>query len=101
MKVTDIDSDRMLIRIDQSKEQKGWYSNPSEKLLVLLRRYVKEYDRLGICLKGRMAANICSSYSGAYEPTQKATRHHQESHAAHHKLRHSFATHLPNNGMDT
>ncbi len=43
LKIKDIDSDRMQIRIDQGKGQKDRYSILSEKVLALLREYVNEY----------------------------------------------------------
>jgi len=42
LKIKDIDSDRMQIRINQGKGQKDRYSILSEKVLKLLREYVKE-----------------------------------------------------------
>src|SRR5690625_4718094 len=44
LKIRDIDSDRMQIRIHQGKVQKDRYSILSEKVLTLLRDYVKEYQ---------------------------------------------------------
>ena len=43
LKIRDIDSDRMQIRIHQGKGKKDRYSVLSEKVLVLLREYAKEF----------------------------------------------------------
>ena len=43
LKIKDIDSDRMQIRIVQSKGKKDRYTLLSKKTLVVLRKYFKEY----------------------------------------------------------
>ena len=43
LKVKDIDSDRMQIRIQQSKGKKDRYTLLSKKTLITLRQYFKEY----------------------------------------------------------
>src|SRR5690625_675407 len=43
LKIRDIDSDRMQIRIHQGKGKKDRYSVLSEKVLALLREYAKEF----------------------------------------------------------
>ena len=44
LKISDIDSARMQIRISQSKGKKGWYAILAPNVLKLLRYYVKEYE---------------------------------------------------------
>ncbi len=43
LKVSDIDSKRMMVRIEQSKGRKDRYTTLSEKLLVTLREYWRRY----------------------------------------------------------
>ena len=43
LKLTDIDSDRRTVRIEQGKEKKDRYSILSQKLLIALREYWQVY----------------------------------------------------------
>ena len=57
LKIRDIDSDRLQIRIHQGKGQKDRYSLLSPKVLLLLREYVSEYKPKNISSKGSMVVN--------------------------------------------
>lgn len=100
LKLKDIDSDRMQIRIEQGKGQKDRYSILSEKVLVLLRKYVEEYQPTEYLFEGQGGGQYSAS------SIQALMRRHKKQcgitkKATPHTLRHSFATHLLDNGTDT
>ena len=99
LKLNDIDSDRMLIHIKDSKRNKDRYSILSHTLLKELREYFIQYRPKEFLFEG----NDGSSYS----PTSVAKIVKQASIKAKifknvtpHTLRHTFATHLLESGTD-
>ncbi len=99
IKISDIDSDSMQIRIHQAKGKKDRYSLLSPKVLELLRRYVSEYKPKEYLFEGQNGGK----YSSA-SVQQLMRRHRKKANikkkATPHTLRHSFATHLLDNGTD-
>ena len=97
--ISDIDSDRMKIRITQGKGKKDRFVMLSEKLLVTMRQYFKEYKPTDFLFEGQKGGayssksiqNIMKNGVKKAGITKKATPH---------TLRHSFATHLLEQGCD-
>ena len=99
LKITDIDSRRMLIRISNSKGNKDRYTLLSEKLVELLRDYFRFYRPKHWLFEGQgggpySATSIENIFRKALRKA-KITKH-----ATPHTLRHSFATHLLEQGIN-
>ena len=99
LKIKDIDSNRMQIRVEQSKGKKDRYTLLSTKTLLILRDYFKEYrpkeflfeGQDGGCYSTRSIQNIFRDAVEKAKINKKVTVH---------SLRHSFATHLLENGTN-
>jgi len=99
LKITDIDSDRNQIRISQSKGKKDRYTLLSPKTLVLLREYFKAYKPKIYLFEGQNGEKYSARSIQTFfqEVLHKAK---VKKKATVHTLRHSFATHLLENGTD-
>jgi site-specific recombinase XerD len=96
----DIDSSRMLIRVRQGKGRKDRYTLLSEKALVLLRIYWSVYRPQKWLFPGQKAQNPVD-LSTVRKVFKKACRDAGiRKPASVHTLRHSFATHLIEEGVD-
>ena len=99
VKLTDIDSGRMQVRIVQAKGKKDRYSLLSVRLLEVLREYFKEYKPREWLFEGAMGGQYSvSSIQAIMKDSMKKAGIKKK--ASVHTLRHSFATHLLENGTD-
>ena len=99
LKLEDIDSKRMLIRVVDAKGNKDRYTLLSEKTLVDLRAYYKEYRPSSYLFEGQVKAQYSANSVGNVI-AQAVIKAGIKTKVTAHTLRHSFATHLLENGTD-
>ena len=99
LKISDIDSERMLIRITLSKGYKDRYTLLSGKLIRLLRDYYKIYHPKYWLFEGQRGGQYsATSIENIFRKAMKNA--HITKYATPHTLRHSFATHLLEQGIN-
>jgi len=100
LKIGDIDSDRMLIRIDQGKGRKDRHVMLSPSLLELLRDYYREARPAGWLFPGQNRVDPISTrqFNRAFGVACDFAEIKKK--VSPHTLRHSFATHLLEGGTD-
>jgi site-specific recombinase XerD len=100
LRPTDIDSKRMVIRVEQGKGQKDRYVMLSPQLLETLRSYWREARPKGLLFEGDIVGKPIDRGSVA-QACQKARRvAHINKPVTPHSLRHGFAVHLLESGTD-
>lgn len=99
LRLSDIDSDRMQIRVEQGKGKKDRYTILAKNTLAILRAYVSEYKPKDYLFEGQMGGMYsAASIRNVLKSQVKKCGLNQKGGV--HSLRHSFATHLLENGTD-
>ncbi len=99
LRLTDIDSKRMVININGAKGKKDRISLLSDNLLQLLREYYKEYHPKRYLFEGENGGKYSESSVGNILK-KSARKAGIRKNVTPHMLRHSFATHLLEQGTD-
>lgn len=100
LKITDIDSQRMVIRVEQGKGRKDRYVMLSPALLTLLRTYWKAERSRHWLFPGNLPGQPITSSALQLACQQARRRAGLKKPISPHSLRHTFATHLLEAGTD-
>lgn len=100
LRITDIDSKRGLVIIRKGKGKKDRITPLSPKILDLLRDYFKAYKPKEWLFEGQSGVGKYDERSLALVLKQALVKSHINKPVSLHWLRHSFATHLLENGTD-
>lgn len=99
LKITDIDSGNMQVFIEKAKGKKDRYANLPESILEQLRTYYKQYKPTKYLFEGQYGDQYSiRSAQQVFKTAMKKAKINKE--VGIHGLRHSFATHLLENGTD-
>lgn len=99
LKISAIDSERMMVRVEQGKGRKDRYTILSPRLLTELRSYWKEHRSPIYLFPNRKGGPISIDYAQRIYNLAKLKAGIQKGHGIH-TLRHCFATHLLEAGVD-
>jgi integrase/recombinase XerD len=99
LKVGAIDSERMMVRVEQGKGRKDRYTILSPRLLTELRSYWKEHRSPSYLFPNRKGGPISIDYAQRIYNLVKQKAGLQKGKGIH-TLRHCFATHLLEAGVD-
>lgn len=100
LRVSDIDFDRMLIRVRQGKGKKDRYTVLSARAALVLKEYIERYRPQHWLFAGQKTGERLAIRSLQHVFEDSMRRAGISKDVSFHGLRHSFATHLLENGID-
>jgi site-specific recombinase XerD len=100
LRVGDIDSSRMVIRVERGKGAKDRYTVLSQRLLEVLRVYWRQQRPVDYLFPGRKSGTPLGAETIQQVCRDAAFLSGIQKRVTAHTLRHSFATHLLENGED-
>ncbi len=100
LRVADVDGDRMALRVEQGKGRQDRYVAIVPTLLEKLREYWKRYRPEKLLFPGRHCGNPIAQRTVRSVLSQAAMKAEIRKRIKCHSLRHSFATHLLEAGVD-
>ena len=99
LKIKDIDSVRMQVRVEQAKGKKDRYTLLSTKALIVLRQYFTKYKPKLYLFEGQFGEQYSArSIQAVFQEAVKKAGILKR--VTVHSLRHSFATHMLENGTN-
>jgi integrase/recombinase XerD len=100
IKLTDVDAKRNLLRVNQAKGRKDRLSPLSDKTIAMLREYVKAHKPQTYLFEGMQQGTPYDARSLQYVLKAAVLKANIKKPVTLHWLRHSYATHLLENGTD-
>jgi integrase/recombinase XerD len=100
LRIGDIDSDRMTIRVRSGKGQKDRYARLTPELLKLLREYWLEYRPQSLLFPGETSDKPYDMATPGHILKKLCRKVGIQKRVSMHSLRHSFATHLLEAGVN-
>jgi len=100
LKINDIDSDRMQIRVSKGKGKKDRFTLLSPNTLTLLRTYYKQYRPTKYLFEGYVIGRPLHQRTAQHLFSKAIKRAGITKPVSFHSLRHSFATHLLEQGTN-
>lgn len=100
LRISDVDIPRMLIRVEQSKGKKDRYVSLSANMVRLLDKYYKKYEPVHYVFNGPNAGTPYSDSSVRQILKEACKNAGIKKHVSPHTMRHSYATHLIENGVN-
>jgi len=100
IKICDVDFDRMMIHIKQTKYNKDRYVPLSPLISKGLKKYIEAYNPKVYLFNGRSIGSQLSDHGVQWSMRECVKRSGIKKQASMHTLRHSYATHLLEQGMD-
>jgi len=100
VKISDIDTDRMKVRVRQGKGKKDRYVILSQYIKTRLPAYLESYKPEIYLFEGNTAGHEMCERSIQNIMSEAVKKTNIKKHASLHTLRHSFATHLLEDGVD-